>query len=100
MVADRYQPGYTRCMSINMHIRDMPDEIHDELQRRASASGMTLRQYTVKVLADHVATPTMDEWMQRMARRRARWLAEDREVVVDPVAAVADGRDDLYGYAG
>jgi plasmid stability protein len=83
-----------------MHIRDVPDEVHDELQRRAAASGMTLRQYTVKVLNDHVAVPTMDEWMQRMARRRARWLAEDRAVVIDPVAAVDAGRDDLYGPTG
>ena len=87
-------------MPVNMHIRDVPDHTHEELQRRAVAAGMTLRQYTVKVLDEHVAVPTMDEWMQRMARRRARWPAEDRAVVVDPVAAVADGRDDLYGDAG
>ena len=83
-----------------MHIRDVPDHVHEELQRRAAAAGMTLRQYTVKVLDEHVAVPTMDDWMDRMARRRARWLAEDRSVVVDPVAAVAAGRDDLYGDAG
>jgi len=84
-------------MSVNMHIRDVPDHVHEELQRRAAAAGMTLRQYTVKVLDEHVARPTMDEWMERMARRRARWLAEDRAAEVDPVAAVAAGRDDLYG---
>jgi hypothetical protein len=58
---------------------------------------MTLRQYTLQVLAQHCAVATMDEWMDRMARRRARWLAEDRVAAVDPVAAVAAGRDDLYG---
>ncbi len=86
-----------------MHIRDVPDEVHEELQRRAAASGMTLRQYTVKVLNDHVAVPTMDEWMQRIARRRARWLAEDRHVEVDAAEAVRaaryddDERSDLHG---
>jgi hypothetical protein len=87
-------------MSVNMHIRDVPDHVHEELQRRASAAGMTLRQYTVKVLDEHVAVPTMDEWMDRMARRRVQWLAEDRNAVVDPVAAVDAGRDDLYGRTG
>jgi hypothetical protein len=83
-----------------MHIRDVPDDVHEELQRRAASAGMTLRQYTVKVLQEHIAVPTVDEWMVRMARRRARWLAEDRNIVIDPVAAVEAGRDDLYGHAG
>jgi plasmid stability protein len=81
-------------MSVNMHIRDVPDHVHEELQRRAAAAGMTLRQYTVKVLDEHVAIPTMDEWMERIARRRARWLAEDRNVVVDAAEAVRASRDE------
>jgi hypothetical protein len=79
-------------MSVNMHIRDVPEHVHEELQRRAAAAGMTLRQYTVKVLDEHVASPTMDEWMERIARRRARWLAEDRNVVVDAAEAVRAAR--------
>jgi 3-oxoacyl-[acyl-carrier-protein] synthase III len=81
-------------MSVNMHIREVPDEVHEELQRRASSAGMTLRQYTVKVLDEHVATPTMDEWMERIARRRARWLAEDRHIEVDAAEAVRAARRD------
>ena len=89
-------------MPVNMHIRDVPESVHEELQRRAAASGMTLRQYTVKLLEDHVATPTMDEWMERIARRRARWLAEGREVEVDAAdvvrrARLDDGRSELHG---
>jgi plasmid stability protein len=79
-------------MSVNMHIRDVPDHVHEELQRRAAAAGMTLRQYTVKVLGEHVAVPTMDEWMERVARRRARWLSEDRHVEVDAAEAVRMAR--------
>ena len=81
-------------MSVNMHLRDVPDHVHDELQRRAASNGMTLRQYTLKVLDEHCAVPTMDEWMERIARRRARWLAVDRQVVVDAAAAVRAGRHD------
>ena len=77
-----------------MHIRDVPDHVHEELQRRAAAAGMTLRQYTVKVLDEHVARPTMDEWMERIARRRARWLSEGRRIEVDAAEAVRAARKD------
>jgi hypothetical protein len=87
-------------MSVNMHLREVPDSVHEELQRRAVAAGMTLRQYTIKVLDEHCTVPTIDEWMARMARRRANWLASDRAATVDPVAAVRAGRDDLYGPTG
>ncbi len=81
-------------MSINMHIRDVPDHVHEELQRRAAAAGMTLRQYTVKVLEEHVAVPTTGDWMDRIARRRARWLAEGRLVEIDAAEAVRAARYD------
>ena len=84
-------------MTVNMHLRDVPDEVHEELQRRAAAGGMTLRQYTLQVLAEHCAVPTLDQWSARMAQRRARWLATDRAADIDVVAAVAAGRDELYG---
>lgn len=84
-------------MSINMHLREVPDEVHEELQRRAAAAGMTLRQYTLQVLAEHCAVPTLDAWSARMAKRRAGWLAADRAAEIDVVAAVAAGRDEMYG---
>ena len=87
-------------MSVNMHLRDVPESVHDELQRRAAAGGMTLHQYTIKVLDEHCAVPTIDDWRPRMARRRAGWLTTDLDAVIDPVAAVAAGRDDLYGTIG
>lgn len=84
-------------MSVNMHLREVPDDVHEELQRRAVAGGMTLRQYTLQVLSEHCATPTLDEWTARMAQRRARWLVADRAPEIDAVAAVEAGRDELYG---
>jgi plasmid stability protein len=97
MVAKRYQLSYDVAMSVNMHLRDVPDEVHEELQRRAASEGMTLRHYTLKVLADHCAVPTLDEWSARMATRRAQWLAADRHATIDVVAAVEAGRDEMYG---
>lgn len=47
-------------------IRDLPDEVHAELARRAAASDMSLRAYLRGVLSEHVALPSMDDWLQRV----------------------------------
>lgn len=47
-------------------IRDLPDEVHAELARRAAASDMSLRAYLRGVLSDHVAVPSMGEWLQQV----------------------------------
>ncbi len=47
-------------------IRNLPDEVHAELQRRAAASDMSLRAYLREVLSDHVALPSIEEWLQRV----------------------------------
>lgn len=47
-------------------IRDLPDEVHAELARRAAEGDLSLRAYLHQVLADHVAVPSMDEWLQRV----------------------------------
>ncbi len=47
-------------------IRDLPVEVHAELARRAAASDMSLRAYLREVLSEHVAVPSMGEWLQRV----------------------------------
>lgn len=47
-------------------IRDLPDEVHAELTRRAAAHDMSLRAYLRQVLAKHVALPSMDQWLHRL----------------------------------
>ncbi len=46
--------------------RDLPDEVHAELARRAAASDMSLRAYLRQVLSEHVAVPSMDEWLEHV----------------------------------
>ena len=47
-------------------IRDLPDDVHAELSRRAAASDMSLRAYLREVLSEHVAVPSIDEWLERL----------------------------------
>ena len=47
-------------------IRGLPDEIHAELARRAAAEDKSLRAYLREVLTEHVAMPSIDQWLQRV----------------------------------
>lgn len=50
-------------MTVNLHVRDVPDEVHESLTQRAERKGMSLRQYTIEVLAEHCALPTLEAWL-------------------------------------
>jgi len=54
---------YHRNMSISLNVRDVPDQVHATLALRAAQKGMSLRQYTIGVLTEHCALPTIDEWL-------------------------------------
>ncbi len=53
----------------NVQVRDVPDDVHASLVRRASAAGQSLQQYLAAQLALIAATPTTDEILDRIERR-------------------------------
>jgi len=76
-------------------IRDLPDDVHAELARRAAASDMSLRAYLCEVLSDHVAVPSMGEWLQRV--RDLGPAHADRPTEPELVAAVRTEADEPVG---
>jgi plasmid stability protein len=71
----------------NVLVRDIPDEVHAALQRRAEQRGQSLQQYLAGELARLAARPTVDELFARVSLRRggkvgleqaARDLADER----------------------
>jgi plasmid stability protein len=76
-------------------IRDLPDDVHAELTRRAAARDMSLRAYVRELLSDHVAVPSMDDWLQRV-RNLGSVAATDRSGAAHVAAARADD-DELVG---
>jgi plasmid stability protein len=64
----------------NVLVRDVPDEVHASLQRRADAAGQSLQQYLAAELARLALTPTMDEVLARVARRRGGSVGFDAAV--------------------
>jgi plasmid stability protein len=53
----------------NVQVRDVPDEVHDALVRRAEHAGQSLQQFLAAQLALIAATPTIDEMLERIEHR-------------------------------
>lgn len=55
---------------MNVLIRDLPDDVHAALQRRAERRGQSLQQYLAGELRRLAAQPTVDEVLEQIDRRR------------------------------
>jgi len=53
----------------NVQVRDVPDQIHQALVRRAEQAGQSLQQFLAAQLALIAATPTLDEMLERIEHR-------------------------------
>jgi hypothetical protein len=54
----------------NVLIRDLPDETHQELLRRAQERGQSLQQFLTVELTRLAASPTLEEVLRRIETRR------------------------------
>lgn len=52
-----------------LQVRDVPDEVHAELRRRAAAAGMSLSDFTRQELARLARRPSLADLLDRAARR-------------------------------
>lgn len=76
-------------------IRDLPEAVHAELASRAAANDMSLRAYLREVLTEHVAVPSMGEWLQRV--RELGPVRTGGPTGADLVAAARADDDQLVG---
>jgi plasmid stability protein len=54
----------------NVLVRDVPDDIHAALQRRADQRGQSLQQYLAGELRRLAERPSLDEVLDRIERHR------------------------------
>jgi len=66
----------------NLQIKNVPEDLHAELRRRAEARGMTLRDYVLEVLVREAGRPDMEQWLADVLARPRVTLGES---VVDIV---------------
>lgn len=64
----------------NILVRDVPDDVHGALQRRAEQRGQSLQQYLASELSRLVERPTADEVLARVARRTGGTVGLDQAV--------------------
>jgi hypothetical protein len=68
----------------NVQIRDVPEEVHEALVRRAELAGQSLQQFLAAQIAAIAATPTLDEMLDRIDRRpKGRLSRRDAIAAVD-----------------
>ncbi|MHB1534171.1 MAG: FitA-like ribbon-helix-helix domain-containing protein [Acidimicrobiales bacterium] len=72
----------------NVLVRDLPEEIHVVLQRRAQERGQSLQQYLVGELKRLAERPTLSEVLDRIEGHRGA-----RVGLRQAVADIADERD-------
>lgn len=64
----------------NVLVRDLPEEVHAQLQRRAENEGMSLQQYLIAELKRLAERPTVDEVLGRIERRSGGRVGLDQAV--------------------
>lgn len=72
----------------SIQVKDVPDDVHATLRRRAAVAGMSLQEYLLARLVDDAATPTLDEVLDRAGGR-----AGGRAPLKESVKAVRAERD-------
>lgn len=55
---------------MNVLVRDIPDDVHAALQRRAERRGQSLQQYLAGELRRLAEQPTVDEVLDQIEQRR------------------------------
>lgn len=53
----------------SIQVKDVPDDVHSILRRRAGASGQSLQEYLLGRLVADARTPTLDEVLERIEHR-------------------------------
>ncbi len=61
---------------------NVPDDLHRRLKVRAAELGMTLSGYLLKEAKQAVERPTLQEMMERLAKKRPVQLGEDPVVTI------------------
>ena len=74
-------------MSVAVTIRQVPDEVRDELAARAARAGKSLQEYLLGILVDTAARPPVDDVI---ARARARVTATGVKVTAESILAARD----------
>jgi plasmid stability protein len=70
-------------MAIQITIRDVPEQVRDELAARAARQGKSMQEFLRAELEKMAARPSMDAWLEGVRKRKdvARSRVSTREIL-------------------
>jgi antitoxin FitA len=74
-----------------IQVKDVPEELHEALRRRAVQEGMTMADYVLDLIRRDLGLPSRREWWERLATREP--VDIDHEDVVEAIHAARAERD-------
>lgn len=72
---------------VALTIRNVPDEVRDELAARAARSGRSLQEYLAAALTEMASRPSVEDVLTRARERTARTASH---VAVDDILSARD----------
>jgi hypothetical protein len=82
-----------------IQVKDVPEELHEALRRRAIQEGMTMADYVLDLIRRDLVLPSRREWLERLASREPVDLGPD-DVVEALQAARAEREAQLDAALG
>jgi antitoxin FitA len=67
----------------NLQIKNLPEELHGELRRRAALEGKSLRDYVLDLIRKDQEFPTMREWLDSLEELEPIELGDDAYAAID-----------------
>lgn len=52
-----------------IQVKQVPEELHDAIRRRAADEGLSVGEYVLSVLRRDLALPSRRQWLDRLERR-------------------------------
>ena len=87
MLAICWQCWHNASMTVQITIRNVPEEVRDELALRAARNRQSMQEYLLTELERMASRPSIDEWL-----RRAREDVEASGTRI-PAADILEARD-------
>ncbi|WP_417564049.1 FitA-like ribbon-helix-helix domain-containing protein [Microbacterium sp.] len=66
----------------SLQVRDLPEDVHRTMKARAAASGRSLSEYALDILARDARQPTLDELLDRVRTREAIDLGDRAQQIL------------------
>jgi len=68
-------------------IRNVPEDVRDELAARAARAGSSMQEYVLRTLVDIAYTPSQAEVLVEIRRRARTFPPEAADAILDDLAA-------------